>query len=78
MAVYINACYGNPESEAWIREEYAKRGMKLDMGKCCIRFKKVEDLALDVIAEAIGRCETAAYIERYESLLPSSKSPKKK
>jgi hypothetical protein len=33
---------------AWFTSEYQKSGKKLDMGKGCVRFKKLEDLALDV------------------------------
>jgi len=78
MSVYVCACYGDAESEEWIREEFTKRGKKLNMGKSCIRFKKVEDLALDVIGEVIGRWDTAKYIGHYESQLAASKSHKKK
>ena len=37
------------------------------MGKSCIRFKKVEDLALDVIGEAIKRVSVADHIRFYEA-----------
>ena len=44
-----------------------RRGKKLDLGKACLRFKKVEDLALDVIGDAIKRVPAAKYIEFYEA-----------
>src|SRR3954454_17556381 len=47
----------------WFREAWAKSGKKLDMGKACIRFKKVDDLALDVLGEAIRRVPAKKYIE---------------
>jgi hypothetical protein len=50
----------------WFREAWAKSGKKLDMGKSCIRFKKVDDLALDVLGEAIRRLPAKKYIEVYE------------
>ena len=40
----------------WFREAWAKTGKKLDMGKACMRFKKLEDVALEVIGEAIRAC----------------------
>lgn len=80
MSVYLMTCYaeGTPD-EGWFRRAWAATGKKLDMGKCCIRFKKVEDLALDVIGEAIRRVPPKAYIEYYEKALAgSSKAGAKK
>lgn len=67
MAVYLMCVYGQPDQENWFREAWAKTGKKLDMGKSCIRFKKLEDVALDVIGEAIRRVPAKAYIAHYES-----------
>lgn len=67
MSLYIMSSYGNESSENWLREEFAKAGKKLDMGKCCIRFKKLDDLPLDVIGKAIKRVTAAEYIKFYEA-----------
>jgi hypothetical protein len=40
------------------------------MGKTCIRFRKLEDLPLDVIGEAIRRLPASVYIEHYERAKP--------
>lgn len=69
MSVYLMCLYGNPEHEKWFRAAWAKTGKKLDMGKSCIRFKKVEDLALDVIGESIRRVPAKAYLAHYEAAL---------
>ena len=55
MALYLMCLYGSPEQEAWFRQAWAKTGKKLDMGKCCVRFKKLEDVPLEVVGEAIRR-----------------------
>ena len=68
MSVYL-MCYMDETMDKSFRRAWAKSGKKLDMGKCCIRFKKVDDLALDVIAEAIGRLSTDEYIAIYERSL---------
>jgi hypothetical protein len=47
--------YGAKEIEAWFREEFRKSGKKLDMGKSCVRFKKLEDLPLNVIGRQSRR-----------------------
>jgi hypothetical protein len=82
MSLYMMSLYGaagsdrpdgGTDHERWFREAWAKTGKKLDMGKSCIRFKKLDDLALDVIAEAIRRMPAKAYISQYESALQMNK-----
>ncbi len=41
------AFYGHPTLSNWFTSEYKKSGKKLDMGKGCVRFKSLQDLALD-------------------------------
>jgi len=41
----MGLCSCEPEVE-WFREQYAERGIKLDMGKSCIRFKKLDQVPL--------------------------------
>lgn len=74
MSLYLMAVYFR--DEAWFREQWAKTGKKLDMGKSCIRFRKLEDLALDVIGEAIARVPVPRYIEYYEAGLKATSAPK--
>ncbi|MDO8348711.1 MAG: DUF1801 domain-containing protein [Planctomycetota bacterium] len=63
MSVYLMSVYfeGDDPHSSWFRKAWAKTGKKLDMGKCCIRFKKVDDLALDVLGEAVRRMPTKRY-----------------
>ncbi len=72
MSLYMMACYGEAGEENWFRTEWAKTNKKLDMGKCCIRFRKLDDLALDVIGEAIRRVPVKKFIEYYESVIRTS------
>ncbi len=75
MSIYLGCVYGLEEGERWFREAWAKTGKRLDMGKCCVRFRKLEDLALDVVGESIRRMPARRFIEFYESALkPSPKS----
>lgn len=69
MALYLMCTYGNEEAGAWFREAWAKAGKKLDKGKACLRFKKVEDLALDVIAQLLKRVTVKKYVDHYEKAL---------
>jgi hypothetical protein len=61
----------------WFREAWAKTGKKLDRGKACVRFKKIEDVALDVVGAAIKRISAKAFIERYLEVLSHTKSSAK-
>lgn len=70
MAIYAMAVYQSAELEAWLRAEFAQRGKKLDLGKSCLRFKKLDDVPLEVIGELFARVSVAEYIDRYEALKP--------
>ena len=59
--------YGDKDTEHWFVERYRASGKKLDMGKSCVRFKRLEDLPLDLIGEAIARTPPSEFIERYEA-----------
>lgn len=63
-ALYL-MCDGGHLAE--LKEAYAKAGKRLDMGKCCLRFQRVEDLPLPVIRKIIRASSPAAYIRQYES-----------
>ena len=69
MSIYLMCIYGDGEHAAWFREAWAKTGKKLDMGKSCIRFKKLDDVPLKVIGQAIKRVPVKKYIEHYESVI---------
>jgi hypothetical protein len=66
MAIYLMTCYGHKETNDWFVKAYKATGKKLDMGKSCVRFKKLEDLPLDVIGQAIARVPLDKYIKAYE------------
>jgi len=72
-AIYLMCVYGSAKNQAWFRKEWAKSGKKLDMGKSCIRFQKVEDVALDVIGKAIARVTAREFITHYEDALQKSR-----
>lgn len=66
MSLYLFGVYMDPTGEAWLKREYKARGLKLDMGKSCVRFKSLEDLPLDVIGAAIAKLPVADFVTRYE------------
>lgn len=66
-AVYLTGLYQDPEDEKRFRAEFAKAGRKLDMGKSCVRFRKLEDIPLDVIGRTIASTPPEKFIKRYEA-----------
>ena len=68
MGLYCGCVEGVSDTALvrWFREAWAATGKKLDMGKACIRFKRLEDLPLPVIGEAIRRVPAKTYIDLYE------------
>jgi hypothetical protein len=76
-SLYLMCTYGATEHAQWFREAWAKTGKKLDMGKACVRFRKVEDLALDVIGEAIRRVPARKYIAFCEAARAAAQKPAK-
>jgi hypothetical protein len=87
IALYLMCIYSDPEFERWFREAWAESGKKLDMGKSCIRFKRIEDVPLDVIGKAIRKIPPKKFIAFYEDAIKGSggkraaakrKTPKKK
>lgn len=78
MSVYCGCVEGDAASShaAWFKDEWAKTGKKLDMGKACIRFRKLEDLPLGLIGKAVKRVPAKAYIQFCESATEQAKKNK--
>jgi uncharacterized protein YdhG (YjbR/CyaY superfamily) len=67
MSLYLMCIYSHEGSRAWFMNELEKRGKKLSIGKACIRFKRLEDLPLDLVGKAIAYSSVEGYIEIYET-----------
>lgn len=67
IALYHMGMYANEDLLNWFKDEYAKRcKYKLDMGKSCVRFKKMDDIPLDLIGELMTKMSTQEWIDTYE------------
>jgi Domain of unknown function (DU1801) len=62
ISLYLNSVYGDPATERWFKERYAASGKTLNMGKSCVRFKRLQDIPLDVIGETIARADLDRYL----------------
>ena len=67
MSLYPTNVYGDEGSAEWFRQRYAASGKKLNMGKSCVRFRKLEDLPLDVVGEAIALTPMDEFLEIYRA-----------
>ena len=66
-ALYLMGVYADSAQERHLREVYAQRGLRLDFGKSCLRFRRLEELPLDLIAELVAATPPEALIAQYEA-----------
>jgi uncharacterized protein YdhG (YjbR/CyaY superfamily) len=64
-AVHLISVYSNRAEERKLRAGFKKAGKKLDMGKSCVRFKRLEDLDLPTIGRVIAGTTPEQHIARY-------------
>ena len=84
LALYLGGVYcgcvdgGETDESRWFRDAWTRTGRKLDMGKSCVRFRRIDDVPLDVVGEAIRRLPVRTYLVRYkEALASAGKTPVK-
>ena len=66
VALYHMGVYADMELHDWFVEEYPKHAKrKLDMGKSCIRFKKMDDIPYDLIGELVSKMSVDEWINIY-------------
>ena len=67
IAIYHMGIYANPELMNWFKTEYSKySSTKLDMGKSCIRFKKMDQIPYELIGELASKISVKEWIDCYE------------
>jgi hypothetical protein len=67
FALYLMGVYSDPKQYEALREAFDRDGKKLDMGKSCLRFKKLEDLPLDAIGKLIASVSVEKHIAQLEA-----------
>ncbi|MBI5020831.1 MAG: DUF1801 domain-containing protein [Ignavibacteriales bacterium] len=68
IALYHMALYADKKLLDWFRKGYPK-DPKLDMGKSCVRFKKIENIPLELIGKLVKKVSVKDWIKLYESCL---------
>lgn len=66
FSLYLNCVYASRERTERLKAAFAAAGKTLDMGKSCIRFKRIDQLAEDVLAAEIASVTPAEFIAIYE------------
>ena len=65
-SLYLNCVYASKGRSERLQEAAAAAGRKLDMGKSCVRFRRADDLPLDLIRAEIASTSPAEFIRIYE------------
>ena len=59
--------------DAWFRDAWQRTGLRLDMGKCCVRFKKPEDVPVVLIGQLVSKVTPQQWIDYYEGVVKQRK-----
>ena len=74
VALYHSGLYANKTLYNWFVSEYPKHAKtKLDMGKSCVRFKKMDDIPYKLVGELCQKITADDYIEIYEAAIKNRK-----
>ena len=66
-ALYLHSVYSSEPDAGRLRQAYDEAGMKLDVGRSCVRFKRLDQLLPAAIAAAVGAVTVEEFIGRYEA-----------
>lgn len=68
MAVYLTGIYMDEAAREKFERDYRATGKRFDVGKSCVRFRKLDDLPLPVIGEAIAYLPADEYVRRVKEV----------
>jgi hypothetical protein len=64
VSLYLMSIYGHEPDRAWFEAAWRGTGQRLDMGRACVRVRRLEEVPLHIIGEAIARVPADEYIAR--------------
>lgn len=74
ISFYHMGLYSDGPLLDWFRKEWSKvSSKKLDMGKCCVRFKKPDDIPFDLFGQLVKKITPTQWVEIYEKHDPRTK-----
>lgn len=62
MAIYLSAIYASPDQRSAFEAAYAATGKRYDCGKSCVRFRRLDDLPLSVIGDAVASLPLGRFV----------------
>ena len=68
MAVYLTGIYMSEGDGEEFEKAYRATGKRFDVGKSCVRFRRLEHLPLELIGEWVGRIPIPEFIARVEAV----------
>ncbi len=79
VSIHLFCTYADAGQQERLAKEWKATGSRLDMGKSCIRVKKLEQVPLDVLGAAVKRMKVGPFIKAYEKSVPTAgRKPAKK
>jgi hypothetical protein len=78
IGIYLFCIYGDDGTSQRFQEEWRSTGKRLDMGKGCVRVKRLSDVPLEVLAAAIRRMDAKSFVEFYERARDMPRTPREK
>jgi len=69
-ALYLMSVYMDPALQATLREGFTAAGIRLDMGKSCIRVRNSEGIPPGLVEQIVGATTVSRFIEMYEASRP--------
>ncbi|MFQ5554537.1 MAG: DUF1801 domain-containing protein [Acidimicrobiia bacterium] len=73
MALYLTSVYAIDGEREAFEAAYRATGKRLDMGASCVRFRKLDDLPLDLVASTIAAVDAEDFVEHFEAVHPGKR-----
>jgi len=77
ISLYLMSIYAFDEAREKFESDWRASGMKLNVGKACIRFRNLDSAPLDVIQRALGQVTVEEYVSRYLEVRGSARKMRK-
>ena len=74
MAVYLSGIYGSESLRTSFEDSYRSTGLRMDIGKSCVRFRTLDDLPIDLIGEAIAAVPIDDFLSLYQDARSSRRA----
>jgi uncharacterized protein YdhG (YjbR/CyaY superfamily) len=71
ISIYLTAIYMDDEARQAFEKAYRATGKRYDAGKSCVRFKKLDDLPLELIGQSIASMSVEEFIAAVETVRPA-------